>query len=250
MTYHIEVCIDNLESLHHAIRGGATRIELCSSLALGGLTPSYGFMKKAADISPVPVYAMIRPRQGDFLYDQDDIDAMMIDIESAAEAGLQGIVFGVLNADGNINMPLAEQIMHRARLYNLGTTFHRAIDHCSDYSLAIEQVAQLGCERILTSGLATNVEQGCSTLADMVTRAAGRFSVMAGAGLNAQNVSDIVTQTDVREVHLSGKSSRPSHMNTVAFQAKMGKAEVNDYLIPVTDADNIQKVVKALSSHS
>lgn len=250
MKYHIEVCIDNLESLHRAIEGGATRIELCSSLALGGLTPSYGFMKKAADISPIPVYAMIRPRQGDFLYDQDDIDAMMIDIESAAEAGLQGIVFGVLNADGSINMPLAEQVMHRARLYNLGVTFHRAIDQCSDYPLAIEQIAQLGCERVLTSGLAANVEQGSAILADMVTRAAGRFSIMAGAGLTAQNVSDLVTKTGVREVHLSGKSSRPSQMDAITEQAKMGTAEVDDYLIPVTDADKIQKVVKALSSRS
>ena len=92
MKYHVEVCIDNLESLHNAITGGATRIELCSSLALGGLTPSFGFMKKAAQISPIPVYAMIRPRQGDFLYDQDDIEAMLLDIEAAAEAGLAGVV--------------------------------------------------------------------------------------------------------------------------------------------------------------
>ncbi|MEF1171229.1 MULTISPECIES: copper homeostasis protein CutC [Vibrio] len=248
MNHHIEVCIDNLESLRQAIQGGATRIELCSSLALGGLTPSFGFMKKAAQNSTVPVYAMIRPRQGDFLYDQDDIDAMLLDIEAAAEAGLQGIVFGVLNADGTINIALAQQIMDRANLYGLGTTFHRAIDQCSNYREAIEQIATLGCERILTSGLAENVEQGIDVLAEMVRLADGRVSIMAGAGLTDNNVVKIVTKTGVREVHLSGKSTRRSHMALADSKAKMGANDVDDFTIPVTCADKIQKVVKALSS--
>lgn len=249
MNHHIEVCIDNLESLHQAIQGGATRIELCSSLALGGLTPSFGFMKKAAEIATIPVYAMIRPRQGDFLYDQDDIDAMLLDIEATAEAGLQGIVFGVLNADGTINLPLAQKIMDRANVYGLGATFHRAIDQSSNYPQAIEQIAQLGCERILTSGLAANAELGIEVLADMVKRADGRFSIMAGAGLTDANVTQIVAKTGVREVHLSGKSTRVSQMQVADSRAKMGNSEFDDFIIPVTSNEKIQKVVKALSSH-
>lgn len=248
MKYHVEVCIDNLESLHNAIAGGATRIELCSSLALGGLTPSIGMMKKAAQLSSIPVYAMIRPRQGDFLYDQDDIDSMLLDIEAAAEAGLDGIVFGVLRADGQIDMPVAEQLAQRAKLYGLGMTFHRAIDQSSDWLQAIEDVVTLGCERILTSGLAANVEQGAPVLKQMVEQADGRISIMAGAGLTADNVQTITRQTGVREVHLSGKSTRPSKMTKVSDGAKMGNQNLDDFIIPVTDSLAIEKVVKALSS--
>lgn len=247
MKYHIEVCIDNLESLHLAIAGGATRIELCSSLALGGLTPSLGFMKKAAQISTIPVYAMIRPRQGDFLYDQDDIDAMLLDIEAAAEAGLQGVVFGVLTADGMIDLPLAQQLAERANLYGLGITFHRAIDQSSDWQQALEDIISLGAERILTSGLAANVEQGIDTLKQMVEQADGRVSIMAGAGLTAENVQTIVNATGVREVHLSGKSTRPSHMLNISEDAKMGNQNIDDFIVPVTNSTAIEKVVKALS---
>jgi copper homeostasis protein len=248
MKYHIEVCIDNLESLHNAIEGGATRIELCSSLALGGLTPSFGFMKKAAEISPIPVYAMIRPRQGDFLYDQHDIDSMLLDIEAAAEAGLQGVVFGVLDADGKVDMAQATLLTERAALYGLGITFHRAIDQASDYQQAIEDIVSLGCERILTSGLAVNVSQGIDVLAKMVKQADGRLSIMAGAGLTAGNVAEIVTKTGVREVHLSGKSTRPSKMNLQANSAKMGSANLDDFIVPITNSHAIAEVVLALSS--
>lgn len=248
MKYHVEVCIDNLESLHNAVKGGATRIELCSSLALGGLTPSFGFMKKAAQISPIPVYAMIRPRQGDFLYDQDDIEAMLLDIEAAAEAGLAGVVLGVLSADGHVDMHLAEQLTQRAKLYDLGITFHRAIDQSSDWQQALEEIISLGCERILTSGLAANVEQGKGVLQQMVKAADGRISIMAGAGLNADNVRDIVQHTGVREVHLSGKTTRPSHMLRVSEEAKMGNQNIDDFAIPVTNVTAIEKIVKALSS--
>ncbi|MEZ8823499.1 copper homeostasis protein CutC [Vibrio amylolyticus] len=244
MNYHIEVCIDNLESLHNAIEGGATRIELCSSLALGGLTPSFGMMKKAAQISSIPVYAMIRPRQGDFLYDADDIESMLIDIEAASLAGLNGVVFGLLDSDGNIEMTAARQLADKAHSLNLGITFHRAIDQCQDYQTAIEQVCELGCERVLTSGLASTAEKGIAVIADMVNIANGRVSIMAGAGLNASNVQRIVEQTHISEVHLSGKSSRDSKMTYVAEQAKMGNSD--DFIVPVTDAQAISLVTALL----
>ncbi|MEZ9230397.1 copper homeostasis protein CutC [Vibrio amylolyticus] len=244
MNYHIEVCIDNLESLHNAIEGGATRIELCSSLALGGLTPSFGMMKKAAQISSIPVYAMIRPRQGDFLYDADDIESMLIDIEAASLAGLNGVVFGLLDSDGNLEMTAARQLADKAHSLNLGITFHRAIDQCQDYQTAIEQVCELGCERVLTSGLASTAEKGIAVIADMVNIANGRVSIMAGAGLNASNVQRIVEQTHISEVHLSGKSSRDSKMTYVAEQAKMGNSD--DFIVPVTDAQAISLVTALL----
>ena len=247
MKYHVEVCIDNLESLHNAIAGGATRIELCSSLALGGLTPSFGFMKKARQISDLPIFAMIRPRQGDFLYDQDDIDSMLLDIEAAAEAELQGVVLGCLTATGDVDLVAMPQLTERAKLYGLGITFHRAIDQCHDWENALEQVISLGCERVLSSGQAANVTQGSGTLAQMVTQADGRISIMAGAGLNAENVVEIITKTGVREIHLSGKTTRASQMHSVNQQAKMGSDAIDDLVIPVTNPHAIEQVIKNIN---
>ena len=240
MSFQIEVCIDNLESLHNALQGGATRIELCSSLALGGLTPSFGFMKKAAQLSTVPVYAMIRPRQGDFLYDSDDIEAMLEDIAAAKKAGLAGVVFGVLKPNGDIDMDIAKQLMIASQ--GLGTTFHRAIDQCSDYRQAIENVAELGCERILTSGLAANAAEGKAVIAEMVKLANGRFSIMAGAGVTVDNANEIITVTGIHEIHLSGKSTRASHMNFTGDTAKMGTDNLDDFIVPVTNSELIRKV--------
>ncbi|WP_217556916.1 copper homeostasis protein CutC [Vibrio metschnikovii] len=246
MNYELEVCIDNIESLHYAIQGGATRIELCSALALGGLTPSYGMMKQSARLSTIPVYAMIRPRQGDFLYDHDDIAMMLDDIDAAAEAKLQGVVLGALTAQGEIDQPQVEQLVIRAQQHGLGVTFHRAIDQCRDFRQALELLIDLGCERVLTSGQSPQVEQGISTLADMVSLAKGRIRIMAGAGLTANNVTQIIQQTGVQEVHLSGKSVRPSHMQLKSAAAKMGRADVDDFMIPVTNPTAIAQVAEKL----
>lgn len=248
MNYELEVCIDNIESLHYAIQGGATRIELCSALALGGLTPSYGMMKQSARLSTIPVYAMIRPRQGDFLYDHDDIAMMLDDIDAAAEAKLQGVVLGALTAQGEIDQPYVEQLVTRARQHGLGVTFHRAIDQCRDFRQALELLIDLGCERVLTSGQAPQVEQGISTLADMVSVAKGRIRIMAGAGLTANNVTRIIQHTGVQEVHLSGKSLRPSHMQLKSADAKMGQADGDDFMIPVTNPTAIAQVAEQLRS--
>jgi len=248
MSYQIEVCIDNLESLTYAIQGGANRIELCSSLALGGLTPSFGLMKQAANLASIPIYAMIRPRQGDFLYDAHDMESMLYDIDAAAEAGLQGIVFGMLTPKGDVDVHQAQRIVNHARLNGLGVTFHRAIDQCKDYKKAIENIAELGCERVLTSGLAASADLGKAIIEDMVRIANGRLSIMAGAGVTSSNVADIVTQTGIKEVHLSGKSSRPSKMERVASRAKMGNQSLDDFVVPVTNPEAIQAVSSIIKS--
>ena len=247
MNTEIEVCIDNLESLHNALSGGANRIELCSSLALGGLTPSFGMMKQAAKISSVPVYAMIRPRQGDFIFDYDDILCMLEDIEACANAGLNGVVLGVLTPDGEIDMPAMQTLVTKAHQLKLAITFHRAIDQLRDYKVALEQIIELGCERILTSGLAVNAEQGINVLTDMVKQADGRIDIMAGAGVNATNAKMIQSTTQVPALHLSGKSTRPSLMESNS-SAQMGSNDVDDYQIPVTDANKISNVRAALTA--
>lgn len=246
MTIELEVCIDNLESLHLAIEGGATRIELCSSLALGGLTPSYGFMKKAAQYSSIPVYAMIRPRQGDFLYSEQDVESMLEDVLCAKQAGLQGIVIGALTAEGNVDKMICQRLIEAAS--GMGVTFHRAIDQCRDPKQALEDIAELGCERILTSGLASTAKQGINVIAEMVEQAQGRFSIMAGAGVNIDNAAQIIKQTGIHEIHLSGKTTRPSHMKLHIDSAKMGSDSVDDFAIPVTSKQTIQSVKQTINN--
>jgi len=245
MTFELEVCIDNLESLPLAIQGGATRIELCSSLALGGLTPSYGFMRHAAMLSSVPVYAMIRPRQGDFLFSPLEVDCMLEDIRAAKRAGLAGIVIGALSAEGEIDKALCQRLVDEAG--ELGVTFHRAIDQTCDYQQALETIIELGCERVLTSGLASSAEQGIEVIKKMVTQAQGRIGIMAGAGVSPANAAAIAQTTGIRELHLSGKSTRPSKMRFVSSEAQMGNNDLDDFIVPVTNPATIQAVATALS---
>ncbi|TOF06601.1 copper homeostasis protein CutC [Vibrio parahaemolyticus] len=246
MVTHLEVCIDNIESLHYAIAGGATRIELCSSLALGGLTPSYGFMQQAAKQSSVPVYAMIRPRQGDFFYNEEELDMMRWDIEAAHQSGLDGVVLGVLTQEGDIHMPFATALCEFAQALGLGITFHRAFDQCRNAEQALEDIIHLGCERILTSGLAPSAPAGESVLKSLVEQAQGRIAIMAGAGVNADNVRHLVKNTNVQEVHLSGKTTRSSQMTFIAEQSKMGASDVDDFAIPITSTQAIANVAAAL----
>ncbi|KDM91909.1 copper homeostasis protein CutC [Photobacterium galatheae] len=243
---HLEVCIDNIESLHAAQQGGATRIELCSSLSLGGLTPSLGFMRQAARTAKIPVYAMIRPRQGDFLFSDEDLEIMLADIHAAKQAGLQGVVIGVLTRDGQIDTVQLSALMQAAQ--GLGVTFHRAIDQCADYHEALDILMSAGCERVLTSGLKASALEGADTLADMVRYCGNRLSIMAGAGVTADNAAQILSRTGVRELHLSGKHTRPSQMMHVASEAHMGSQDVDDFAIPVTSSEKIAAVLRALRS--
>ncbi|OLQ75878.1 copper homeostasis protein CutC [Photobacterium proteolyticum] len=241
---HLEVCIDNIESLHYAQQGGATRIELCSSLALGGLTPSIGFMKQAARHASIPVYAMIRPRQGDFLFSSDDIEIMLADIHAAKQAGLQGVVVGVLDAHSLVDESCLRSLIKEAG--GLGVTFHRAIDQCIDPMTALDSIMSAGCERVLTSGLQAKALDGAEMLAEMVKHCGDSLNIMAGAGITADNVAEIVRKSGVKEIHLSGKSTRPSQMLQYANQAHMGSSNVDDFTIPVTSAEKIAAVIRSL----
>ncbi|MBD1558852.1 copper homeostasis protein CutC [Vibrio sp. S9_S30] len=244
MGIEIEASIENIESLYSAIAGGATRIELCSALALGGLTPSYGLMQQVRKISTIPVYAMIRPRQGDFFYNDEEIESMMFDIKCAKQAKLNGVVLGVLTCTGHIHMQHARKLCDYARKLKLGVTFHRAFDQCNNAKKGLEDIIALGCERVLTSGHATTAPFGINTLAALVQQAGTRISIMAGAGVNASNAKELVTKTKVRALHLSGKTTRPTKMSYTAPQSKMGSSDIDDYQIPVTDRQAIAELVR------
>lgn len=241
MSVLVEVCIDNIESLAIAEQSGAKRIELCSSLALGGLTPSAGYMKQAARFSTIPVYAIIRPRQGDFLYSSNDVEIMLSDIHHAKQAGLQGVVIGALQQDGKIDKNTVSALLKEAA--GIGVTFHRAIDHCSDPFDALDFLMSSGrCERVLSSGLAAKAELGTEMLCNMVTYAQGHLSIMPGSGVSPTNVRTIVDKTGATEIHLSGLSHRPSLMTYHPSNVTMGMGD--DFHIPQTNSDVISRVVK------
>ncbi|WP_330925938.1 copper homeostasis protein CutC [Candidatus Sororendozoicomonas aggregata] len=243
MTTCVEVCVDSSESLRQALLGGANRIELCASLHLGGLTPSDGFMQQAVRISTVPVYAMIRPRQGDFLYSDDDIEVMLSDIHGAKQRGLAGIVVGSLTPEGFVNEAILRQLVRAAD--GMGVTFHRAIDQSRNPMEALEIIASIGCERVLTSGCAESALEGATVIKDMVNTFGSHLNIMAGGGVTAENVRGIIAASGVSEVHLSGKTTRPSGMTYTTADASMGAVDVNDYSIAVTCAKKVKAVVSA-----
>lgn len=237
---NVEVCIDNIESLFTAQNAGAGRIELCSSLALGGLTPSVGLITQVVKHATIPVYAMIRPRDGDFLYSSHEIEMMLSEIHSARSLGVQGVVLGCLTNQAQIDIDALKALMQASE--GVGVTFHRAIDCCVDVQLAMETILSAGCERVLTSGLASTAELGVDCIKSMVELSHGRLSVMAGAGVSASNVAGIVKATGVQEVHLSGKVSRASHMKII-----QNCGYLPEFMkINVTDNERIEMVKQAL----
>jgi len=204
MTVLLEVCVDSAQGLAAAIEGGAGRIELCSALELGGLTPLPSLMRVAAE-APIPVYAMIRPHAGPFIFDATDEKAMLADIDAVRAAGLAGVVIGANRPDGTLDMPLIHRL--KAHAAGLGSTLHRAFDLAPDPDAALEQAVELGCERILTSGCVPKAMDGLETLKRISARAAGRISIMPGSGVRPANVVEILRATGAHEVHGSCSSA-------------------------------------------
>lgn len=202
----LEVCVDTPAGLAAAIAGGADRIELCAALTLQGLTPAPGLMALAAD-SPIPVYPMIRPRNGDFCYDRRDLDAMKRDIDAVRDYGLAGVSIGASRPDGELDLDVLEALVEHAK--GLGMTLHRAFDLVADQAAALEIAIDMGFERVLTSGGEISALVGAERLAALVAQASGRIGVLAGAGVRVSNVAELVRRTGVREVHGSFGGPRP-----------------------------------------
>lgn len=180
----LEVCVDDTQGLSAAVDGGAERIELCAALALGGLTPSPGLIAAAARLS-IPVFVMIRPRPGGFVYSTDELSAAEADIAAVRSAGLAGIVFGVTHSDGGLNRKAIERLRDAAG--GMPMVLHRAFDLAPDLSEALELAIELGFCRILTSGGAPSAIEGVDNIAALVRQAAGRITIMAGGGVTAEN---------------------------------------------------------------
>ncbi|MBT2129613.1 copper homeostasis protein CutC [Aliiroseovarius lamellibrachiae] len=194
----LEVCVDTLAGVMAAMNGGARRVELCSSLSEGGLTPSAGLMHAAATL-PIPCYAMIRPRCGVFHFSDAEAEIMLADIATARAAGLAGVVLGAQADDDALNLPLLCKLTRAAG--PLGKTLHRVIDVVPAPLLALDQAVSLGFDRVLSSGSKPTAPEGTAMIKRMVTRAGGALSVMPGCGLTAENVADVMRQTGAYEAH-------------------------------------------------
>jgi len=241
----IEVCVDSIESLNNAIVGGASRIELCSSLPLGGISPTVGLASYAAKNSPVPVYAMIRPRSGDFLFTADEVAMMCDEVAFFRDIGMHGVVIGALTEDASIDLKAAKRWVESAK--GIGVTFHRAFDLVDSPEHSLEALIDLGCERILTSGGCASAFEGIDNLQEWIAKADGRISIMPGCGVNQQNAKRIVDMTGATEIHLSAKVSHPSKMQAVNSQIAMGNSSSSDNYRDITDAQIIQNIVKQLN---
>ena len=219
MSCVLEICAASLPSALAAQAGGAHRIELCQNLEQGGITPSYGLIRQVRARLRLPVFVLIRPRPGGFVYSPDELAVVRDDIEMARELGCAGVVLGVLDAAGRVDV--AECRALAALAHPLEITFHRAFDACPDPAQALEDVIAAGCQRRLTSGGQPPAVAGQDRLAALVAQAAGRIRVMPGAGVTAANVQALAARTGAREFHASAKRLLPAAPADGLFKAAL-----------------------------
>ena len=196
-----EICLDSVAGVRAAVAAGADRVELCANLLEGGTTPSLGLIRRARAVAGVVLHVMIRPRGGDFLYDDDEFAQMVCDIEAAKAERADGVVIGMLSADGSLDRERMARLVALAR--PMAVTCHRAIDMAADPFAALETLVELGVERVLTSGQEATALDGLPLIAELVRRAAGRIVVMPGAGITARNIDRIVGGSGASEFHFA-----------------------------------------------
>lgn len=241
----VEICVDSPAGAFAAERGGADRVELCDNLIEGGTTPSAGSILVARRGLKIGLQVIIRPRGGDFLYAPEEIAVMREDIRIAKELGADGVVIGCLTAHGDIDQDLTRELIAAARPMNV--TFHRAFDMCRDPAAALEQLIELGVERVLTSGQESSCLEGIDLLATLQRQAGGRIIVMPGGGITPRNVEKIVAATGVTEVHLSARRSIESAMEYRNPRVTMGGAfRPPEFSWKTTDERTVRSLMEAL----
>lgn len=211
--YIIEIATSDFNTTKSAVEGGADRIELCANLAEGGVTPSAGTIRRCREAFDTALYPIIRPRGGDFLYTSDEFAIMLQDVKLCRELDCDGVVIGLVLADGSIDVKSTAALVEAA--YPLGITFHRAFDRCRDPFEALEQLVGIGCERILTSGQQPGAPEGAALIAELNRAADHRIIIMPGSGVRADNIHLLAEQTGCTEFHSSLRGKRDSEMSFV-----------------------------------
>jgi len=233
---NIEVCAASVQSALNAQTGGAIRIELCSSLELGGITPSISTIQTARELLDIDIFVLIRPRPGDFCYSDLEFEIIKKDILACKNLSfthhdkkINGVVVGILKKDGQIDVERTKELVELAAPMQF--TFHRAFDRAADPFLSLEKIIETGAHRILTSGQHANAFEGRFLLKELVEKANGRIGIMPGAGVNLQNIKELATITSAKEFHLSGKSIVKSSMTfkNPKVQFSQNGVSENDY---------------------
>ena len=244
----IEVCVDSVQSAVAAERGGAARIELCSGVVEGGLTPSAGLLEMTRAKVSIPVHVMIRPRGGDFCYDDDEFETMQRDIVLAKQFGASGVVLGILDANAHIDFERMRLCVSLAR--PLEVTFHRAFDMTADPFSALEELCALKVNRVLTSGGEQTSPQGATVIAQLIERARGRITVMPGSGIKPGNARDLVRQTGAREIHVGLRTAAPSPVLHQNLRISMGAIPGREYQRFHVLEENVRSLGDALAGVS
>ena len=241
----VEVCANGVESCLAAQEGGADRVELCAGIPEGGTTPSYGEIKVARRVlTTTRLHVIIRPRGGDFLYSDLEVERMAADIAVCRELGVDGVVFGCLRTDGSIDVEKNRYLMDCAK--GMSVTMHRAFDRAADPEQALEDIISLGFDRILTSGQQPKAIQGADLLARLNRQAAGRIILMAGSGVTEDNIDELRAKTGLHEFHFSGRESQPSAMQYVNPNLYMGRPGANEAALDYTTARRVQATIAQL----
>ena len=240
MDFKLEVIAFNIESCILAEANGVSRIELCDNQADGGTTPSYGFIKAARKILSIELYPIIRPRGGDFLYSDAEFEIIKSDVLLCKELGCDGVVIGLLNADGSVDKQKTKILTELA--YPMGVTFHRAFDRTKNMFEALEDIIDCGCERILTSGQKPNAYDGMDNIKALIEKADNRIVIMPGSGINSKNIVEIAQHTGATEFHSSAR-------NFIESKMQFSQPTMNEKMTSVNlNADEVSSILNALKS--
>jgi len=244
LNYKLEITVNSIDSAIISQDSGADRIELCDNFAEGGTTPSAGSIQLARKLLTIDLFVIIRPRGGDFLYNDIEFETMKQDILYAKDLGVDGVVFGVLKEDGTVDHGRNLELVNLAK--PMQTTFHRAFDMTIDAFASMEDIIDLGFNRILTSGQKPTALGGAGLLADLVEKAGERIIIMPGSGIDEENISYLATRTKATEFHGSFKTKIQSEMKFKNEQAFMGKANSSEYEFDIADSNKIKNAVQII----
>ena len=239
MSIKLEIAVFSVEAAVTALKAGAHRIEFCENPQEGGTTPSYGSLKTLRSYTTQPVFPIIRPRGGDFLYSRSEFEVMKADLLIVKELGYLGAVIGLLNADGSIDTNRTKELVDTAGP-SMQISFHRAFDRCKDPFIALEEIIATGCKRILTSGQVPNAADALALLKKLVEQAGDRIIIMPGSGVRSNNIKEIMQATGAKEMHSSARQMQSSKM-------LYAKDAMNENLQATgVDADEIKKMLAQL----
>lgn len=242
--YMLEACVDSVQSAIAAEKGGAQRVELCGNLVIGGTSPGAALFRQVRNYTDLKIRVLLRPRFGDFLYDEYEFERMKEDTALYRDLGADGIVTGILKPDGNLDVGRMKELMEIAR--DTDVALHRAFDVCRDPRKTLEEAVGLGIRTILTSGQKNTAWEGRELIKELVEQSADRIEILAGAGISPETIEKLVPYTGTRSYHMSGKRVVDSRMEYRREGVSMGFPGFSEYEIWQTDAENIRRAAEVL----